>query len=94
MTARLAGSFGAILNTMDDAHFIAPIACHIWDAKYRYREGAVVYDVTIDTWRRIAHALAEADSDEEAWQARFTASCETSNFCQAAASRSGLAPRT
>jgi hypothetical protein len=72
MTARLAGSFGAILNTMDDAHFTAPIARHIWDAKYRYRVGAVVYDVTIaDTWRRIAHALAAADSDEEAWQARF-----------------------
>jgi ribonucleoside-diphosphate reductase alpha chain len=57
---------------MDDAHFTAPIARHIWDAKYRYRDGAVVYDATIaDSWRRIAHALAAADSDAEAWQARF-----------------------
>ncbi|MDO8438401.1 MAG: adenosylcobalamin-dependent ribonucleoside-diphosphate reductase [Nitrosomonadaceae bacterium] len=57
---------------MDYAHFTAPIARRIWDAKYRYREGAVVCDATIaDSWRRIAHALAAADSDTEAWQAHF-----------------------
>jgi len=57
---------------MDDAHFTAPIARHIWDVKYRYREGAEVFDATIaDTWRRIAHALAAADSDKEVWQGRF-----------------------
>jgi ribonucleoside-diphosphate reductase alpha chain len=57
---------------MDDAHFTAPIARHIWDVKYRYREGAEVYDATVaDTWQRIAHALAAADSDKEVWQGHF-----------------------
>ncbi len=57
---------------MDDAYFTAPIARHIWDAKYRHREGAVVCDATIaDSWRRIAYALTAADSDAGMWQARF-----------------------
>lgn len=66
---------------MDDAYFTAPVARHIWDAKYRHREGVVVCDATIaDSWRRIAHALAAADSDAEMWQARFYAILQDFKF--------------
>ncbi|MEM8755776.1 MAG: adenosylcobalamin-dependent ribonucleoside-diphosphate reductase, partial [Pseudomonadota bacterium] len=53
--------------------FDAPIAEQIWDMKYRLKsqDGAPV-DATIeDTWRRIAGALAAAEADPAAWEARF-----------------------
>ena len=58
---------------MDDAFFTAPIARHIWDVKYRHREGEAVRDTTVaETWRRVAHALSTVEpQDREAWQSRF-----------------------
>ena len=55
-------------------HFQEPVSWHVWNAKYRYREGAVVRDQTIeDTWRRVARALAAAEPEPERkrWAERF-----------------------
>lgn len=55
-------------------HFQEPVSWHVWDAKYRYREGTAVRDQTIeDTWRRVAQALAAAEPEEERkrWGERF-----------------------
>ncbi|MEO0362768.1 MAG: ribonucleotide reductase N-terminal alpha domain-containing protein, partial [Pseudomonadota bacterium] len=53
--------------------FDAPIAEQIWDMKYRLKsQDGVPVDATIeDTWRRIAGALAAAEADPAAWEARF-----------------------
>jgi ribonucleoside-diphosphate reductase alpha chain len=58
---------------MDSLHFISPLAYQIWDSKYRLRVGDRVFDDTVvDTWRRVATALAEAEIIEQvAWQRRF-----------------------
>jgi ribonucleoside-diphosphate reductase alpha chain len=58
---------------MNDPHFSAAIARHIWDVKYRHREGDAVHDASIaDTWRRVAQALAAVEkNDAEHWRARF-----------------------
>jgi ribonucleoside-diphosphate reductase alpha chain len=53
----------------------APISTQIWDMKYRLKaaDGTPVDKSVDDTWRRIAHALAEPESAETraAWEARF-----------------------
>jgi ribonucleoside-diphosphate reductase alpha chain len=53
--------------------FTADISRHIWDTKYRYRDGDTVHDRTIeDSWRRMARALAAVEPrDREAWEDRF-----------------------
>ena len=58
---------------MADPYFTAPIARHVWDVKYRHREGDAVLDDTVaDSWRRVAHTLAAAEeNDSEGWQTRF-----------------------
>ncbi len=55
------------------SRFSAPIAESIWDMKYRLKaaDGAVVDGTVEDTWRRIARALAEVETDPETWEARF-----------------------
>ena len=55
-------------------YFTEPIALDIWDRKYRYRDGMVILDASMeDTWWRIARALAAAESPEQAdhWAERF-----------------------
>src|SRR3989304_2644443 len=58
---------------MADDPFITEISRHIWDSKYRFRDGDVVHDRTIDdTWRRIARALAGVEKGDCAqWEQRF-----------------------
>ncbi|MFQ5993760.1 MAG: adenosylcobalamin-dependent ribonucleoside-diphosphate reductase [Acidiferrobacterales bacterium] len=58
---------------MTDTPFTADIAQHIWDTKYRYRDGNVIHDRTIeDTWHRIAKALANVEvRDRDTWTERF-----------------------
>jgi ribonucleoside-diphosphate reductase alpha chain len=53
--------------------FSAPIAEQIWDMKYRLKDaaGAPVDGTVEDTWRRIARALAEVESDPALWEERF-----------------------
>jgi len=58
---------------MADDPFITEISRHIWDSKYRFRDGDVVHDETIDdTWRRIARTLAGVEKDGwSQWEQRF-----------------------
>lgn len=53
--------------------FVAEVSRHVWDAKYRFREGDVIHDATIkDTWRRVARALASVEpKDQESWAQCF-----------------------
>ncbi len=66
---------------MNDPYLTTPIAQHIWDAKYRFRERGMVRDATIlDTWRRVAAALAAAEKDPDYWQTRFYDSLQDFKF--------------
>ena len=57
---------------MVTAPFETPIAHHIWDTKYRFREGDRVVDTNVrDTWQRVARTLAAQESDSDGWHARF-----------------------
>ncbi|MFQ5937870.1 MAG: ribonucleotide reductase N-terminal alpha domain-containing protein, partial [Acidiferrobacterales bacterium] len=58
---------------MADTPFTVDIARHIWDTKYRYRDGSMVHDRSIeDTWNRIARALASVEQqDHDVWAKRF-----------------------
>jgi ribonucleoside-diphosphate reductase alpha chain len=53
--------------------FLTEISRHIWDSKYRFRDGEVVHDRTVDdSWRRIARSLASVEkSDWSRWENRF-----------------------
>jgi ribonucleoside-diphosphate reductase alpha chain len=57
---------------MPNAPFTSEISRHIWESKYRFRDGHTVYDHAIaDTWRRVAKALAAVERDSTAWERRF-----------------------
>ena len=58
---------------MPDDVFEIPISRHIWDTKYRYRDGDRVHDRSVqDTWRRVATALAGREpKDQTVWAERF-----------------------
>jgi ribonucleoside-diphosphate reductase alpha chain len=53
--------------------FTTDISRHIWNSKYRFRDGDVIHDRTVDdTWRRVARALAGAEKDDwSRWEQRF-----------------------
>jgi ribonucleoside-diphosphate reductase alpha chain len=67
---------------MDDPYFTAPIARHIWDVKYRHREGDMVCDASVtDSWRRVAAAMAAIEGqDREGWRTRFYSALEGFKF--------------
>ncbi|HEY6335436.1 MAG TPA: adenosylcobalamin-dependent ribonucleoside-diphosphate reductase [Alphaproteobacteria bacterium] len=52
---------------------VASISHQIWDMKYRFKgpDGAPVDKTIEDTWRRIAHALAEPEKERERWAKAF-----------------------
>jgi len=64
------------------SRFSADISQHIWDTKYRLRQGDAAVDATIDdTWRRVATALAAVEaSDEAAWATRFQSALQNFRF--------------
>jgi ribonucleoside-diphosphate reductase alpha chain len=64
---------------------VAAISQQIWDMKYRYKKpGGEIVDKTIeDSWRRIAHALAEPESDPAVWETRFYEALEDFKFLPA-----------
>lgn len=76
-------------------HFTAAIARHIWDSKYRYRDGDTVHDRDItDTWRRVADALAAAEpGDREAWSRRFYELLEDFRFLPGGRIQAGAGTR-
>ncbi len=52
---------------------IAPVSRQIWDAKYRLKalDGTPIDRVIEDSWRRVAHALAQAEADPARWEQPF-----------------------
>jgi len=64
---------------------VATISQKIWDMKYRYKKpGGEIVDKTIeDSWRRIAHALAEPETDQTGWKNRFYEALEDFKFLPA-----------
>ena len=52
---------------------VAPVSQQIWDMKYRLKavDGAPVDKMIPDTWRRVARALAEVETDAALWEERF-----------------------
>ena len=61
------------------------IAHQIWDMKYRLRgaDGAPVEAAVADSWRRVATALAEPETDREVWAKRFYVVLEDYQFLPA-----------
>ena len=48
------------------------ISRHVWETKYRYVEGRACESTIADSWRRIAHALAACEPNDQAvWEQRF-----------------------
>ncbi len=67
------------------SRFSAPIAEQIWDMKYRLKdaEGAALEASVEDSWRRIARALAEVETDPGQWEERFYGALEDFKFLPA-----------
>ncbi|MGR3467952.1 MAG: adenosylcobalamin-dependent ribonucleoside-diphosphate reductase [Shimia sp.] len=65
--------------------FAAPIAEQIWDMKYRLKDadGTPMDEDVTATWRRIAEALAEPETDPDHWTPRFYAALEDFKFLPA-----------
>jgi ribonucleoside-diphosphate reductase alpha chain len=65
--------------------FATPIASAIWDMKYRLKDAdGVAVDGTVeDTWRRIARALAEVETDPAHWERVFYRALEDFKFLPA-----------
>ena len=58
---------------MSNSVFLSEISHHIWNEKYRFRDGNVVYDNKIeDTWERIATCLSAVEPEDKVyWQDQF-----------------------
>ena len=58
---------------MTNDPFITEISRHIWDSKYRFRDGDRVHDQTVDdTWQRVARTLAGTEkADWARWENHF-----------------------
>ncbi len=56
--------------TMDD--LTTEISRHVWETKYRYVGHGIEERSIIESWRRVAHALASAEpSGQDSWEERF-----------------------
>ncbi|MDP2087286.1 MAG: ribonucleotide reductase N-terminal alpha domain-containing protein, partial [Gemmobacter sp.] len=67
------------------SRFDAPIAAQIWDMKYRLKDadGTPVDGTVEDTWRRIARALAEVETEPQVWEDRFYTALEDFKYLPA-----------
>ncbi|MGR3492270.1 MAG: adenosylcobalamin-dependent ribonucleoside-diphosphate reductase [Shimia sp.] len=65
--------------------FAAPIAEQIWDMKYRLKDadGTPLDEDVTATWRRIADALAEPETDPDYWAPKFYDALEDFKFLPA-----------
>ena len=65
--------------------FPAAIAEAIWDMKYRFKaaDGTAIDGTVEDTWRRIARALAVAETDPVLWEDKFYRALEGFRFLPA-----------
>ncbi|BAU49530.1 ribonucleotide reductase [Sulfurifustis variabilis] len=74
--------------------FTSGISRHIWDTKYRYREGETEHDRSIeDTWRRVARTLAAVERDPAAWESRFYAALADFRFLPGGRIQAGAGTR-
>ena len=73
------------------ADHIAPISRQIWDAKYRLKEAdGTPVDLTIEeSWRRVARALAAAETQPELWEQPFYEALQDFRFLPAGRILSG-----
>ncbi len=79
---------------MAKEYFTTDIARHIWETKYRYREGDEIIDETIeDTWWRVAKALASVEEDREGWGRRFYEALEGFKFLPGGRIQAGAGTR-
>lgn len=64
---------------------LTPIATFIWEQKYRLRQadGTPVDREIVDTWRRVANALAQPEADPALWAERFMAAMSDFRFIPA-----------
>lgn len=64
---------------------LTPIATFIWEQKYRLRQadGTPVDREIVDTWRRVANALAQPEADPALWAERFMAAMTDFRFIPA-----------
>lgn len=64
---------------------LTPIATFIWEQKYRLRQadGTPVDREIVDTWRRVANALAQPEADPALWAERFLAAMTDFRFIPA-----------
>jgi len=64
---------------------LTPIATFIWQQKYRLRQadGTPVDREIVDTWRRVANALAQPEADPALWAERFMAAMDGFQFIPA-----------
>jgi ribonucleoside-diphosphate reductase alpha chain len=64
---------------------IAPISGRIWDQKYRFKDadGRPRDRSLSDSWRRVARALAAAESDRDLWENRFHGAMDDFRFLPA-----------
>src|SRR4051812_27063383 len=79
------------VTTESAAQRIAPISRRIWDAKYRLKtQDGTPVDLTIeDTWRRVARALAAAETDPVRWERTFYEALQDFRFLPAGRILSG-----
>ena len=65
-----------------------PISSRIWDMKYRLKaaDGTPIDGTIEDSWRRVARALASAESEPERWEPVFYEALRGSSSCPPAAS--------
>jgi ribonucleoside-diphosphate reductase alpha chain len=51
---------------------MTPISEAIWQSKYRFENGASIREKGVsETWHRVAHAVATAESNPDRWEAAF-----------------------
>ena len=64
---------------MDD--LATEISRHVWETKYRYVGHGIQERSIVESWRRVAHALAGAEPrDKDAWEERFFALLQDFKF--------------
>ena len=65
---------------MSQSPFLSEVSRHIWETKYRYRNGQVNDRSLADTWQRVARALAGVEKEPARWEPRFRALLDDFRF--------------
>jgi ribonucleoside-diphosphate reductase alpha chain len=60
------------MTLSDRTSFSEPAAVEAWDAWFRWRQGGILHDRTIDaTWVRVVKAIAYVEDDVDRWSRRW-----------------------